>query len=234
MEDPCARLFQRLTPHLVRACELNAQLGAAVATSEKFDALLEAVDGAVLVLDGRGRLLTVNAGASAMLRSGGLIRVGGSGQMRFVAPQANTAWLRTLGEALNAQAMNGGSAHVLRVIDGGATSTVTVLPLRLMAAGWHHTEHAARVLVVIKRTDAVTALPSKPLLRAMYGLSSAEADVALKIASGGDVHTAAEDAGVARATVRNQLQSAMQKMGVRRQADMVACIHGAVPRLKLP
>lgn len=58
------------------------------------------------------------------------------------------------------------------------------------------------------------------LLARLFGLTRAEARVAASIALGADSRDLAERKGVSVQTVRTQLKSAMQKMGVRRQVQM--------------
>ena len=54
-----------------------------------------------------------------------------------------------------------------------------------------------------------------------YGLTRAEARVALHIIDGGDIASYARAAGVSAGTVRSQLKSVFAKAGVSRQAELV-------------
>ena len=58
-------------------------------------------------------------------------------------------------------------------------------------------------------------------LRAVFGLTLAEAAVALHIANGGNMRNFAEQRKLSRHTARNQLQQVFDKTGVRRQAGLV-------------
>jgi DNA-binding NarL/FixJ family response regulator len=71
------------------------------------------------------------------------------------------------------------------------------------------------------------------MLKILYGLTTAEANVAVHLASGETVSDAAESLGVSRTTLRNELVAAMAKLGVHRQAEMVALVAGLTPRVDL-
>ncbi|HET8791057.1 MAG TPA: helix-turn-helix transcriptional regulator [Modicisalibacter sp.] len=71
---------------------------------------------------------------------------------------------------------------------------------------------------------SVTLMPEcrgDPHPYTMYGLSPAEGRLAALLVSGLSLREAASEAGVAYSTVRSQLNSLFQKVGVRRQVDLV-------------
>lgn len=61
-------------------------------------------------------------------------------------------------------------------------------------------------------------------LRACYGLTEAEAKLAAYLAIGETLDAAADQFEIAKATARNQLASIMAKVGVHRQAELVAAL----------
>ena len=79
---------------------------------------------------------------------------------------------------------------------------------------------------------AAPGLPSEELLGALFGLSRAEARLALGLLMGRSTAECARIAGVGVATVRSQLHSIFTKTGVRRQAQLVALL-SRVPALRL-
>ena len=62
------------------------------------------------------------------------------------------------------------------------------------------------------------------LLGEAFGLSPAEANLAIAIEAGVTVEAYARTGGVSVATIRTQLQKAMQKLGVQRQLDLARSI----------
>jgi DNA-binding CsgD family transcriptional regulator len=65
---------------------------------------------------------------------------------------------------------------------------------------------------------------SENVLRQCFRLSGAEARLAKKLATGKTVDAAAEELGISRDTARHELKSVFAKLGVHRQAELVALI----------
>jgi DNA-binding CsgD family transcriptional regulator len=63
--------------------------------------------------------------------------------------------------------------------------------------------------------------PSATLLRRLFGLTRSEAEVAVRIARGGDVKEIAEELSVSLATVRTHLQHVFDKTDTHRQSELV-------------
>ena len=63
-------------------------------------------------------------------------------------------------------------------------------------------------------------------VKALFRLGPAEADIAVQLARGSDIQEIAVVRGVTINTIRTQLASAMVKVGVRRQAELVAAVAG--------
>jgi DNA-binding CsgD family transcriptional regulator len=80
--------------------------------------------------------------------------------------------------------------------------------------------HTALILVDLDGSP----LPSPAALQTMFGLTAAEAQLALAIARGETPAGVARTRGVALATVRSQLASVLGKTQTRRQAELVALL----------
>ena len=106
-----------------------------------------------------------------------------------------------------------------------------LLPLRPAGGDAALTVAGPRALLVVQ--EARSASLPKDLLRSLYRLTNAEAALVLQIASGASVADAAEAGSVTLTTARNQLAAAMAKVGVNRQAELVAAIAALAPRLSL-
>ncbi|MEM8813006.1 MAG: helix-turn-helix transcriptional regulator, partial [Pseudomonadota bacterium] len=68
------------------------------------------------------------------------------------------------------------------------------------------------------------------LLQQVFGLTAAEAKLSAALGTGADLTSFAEGNQISRYTARNQLSSALSKLGLRRQSDLVALVN----RLHLP
>lgn len=230
LEDVCARLLNRLGPHLARAFEVNERLAAAAATEAMLAGLIDSIDGAAIILGPEARVLALNRQAEALARRASLFRISLPGRLAFRNPAHEASFRRSLAVALGA--LSHGAPYAFPAGDSEAGPiTVMLLPLRPAGGGGALTVAGPRALLVVQ--EARSASLPKDLLRSLYRLTNAEAALVLQIASGASVADAADAGGVTLTTARNQLAAAMAKVGVNRQAELVATIAALAPRLSL-
>jgi len=106
-------------------------------------------------------------------------------------------------------------------------SIVHIVPVRGAANGIF----MAALCVLVITTVARIGVASSQAIQCMFDLTPAEARVAHGIALGKTVDELAHEAGLAGATVRNQLKSVFSKTGVSRQADLVGILAGTALNL---
>jgi DNA-binding CsgD family transcriptional regulator len=87
--------------------------------------------------------------------------------------------------------------------------------------------HAIAVLV----NPDERSLPATRTLQQNFGLTPAEARLALILQAGDDLRSAAANLGVSPETVRKQIKSIFAKTGVKRQVDLVALIANLLPNI---
>jgi DNA-binding CsgD family transcriptional regulator len=68
--------------------------------------------------------------------------------------------------------------------------------------------------------------PPQDALKAAFGLTPAETQLAIQISSGETLDLIADEMGISKETARNQLKSIFQKTGVHRQSELVAILSG--------
>lgn len=84
---------------------------------------------------------------------------------------------------------------------------------------------------ILLHDPEASAAPRADVLRLVYGLSPAEAKIAVLLAEGLTIADASEDLRISALTGRNQIGAAMSKMGVSRQAELVAAVLRLAPRI---
>jgi len=84
---------------------------------------------------------------------------------------------------------------------------------------------AGQVVVAI-RSGGARSPGLADRVKSLFRLGPAEADIAVQLARGSDIQEIAVARGVTINTIRTQLASAMVKVGVRRQAELVAAVAG--------
>lgn len=198
--------------HLIRGEKLWRALGLRQAAFDQFDTLLETSREALFFLDDRFRLVRRTATADVLLREGGALRVSGGG-LRANGLRADAALRRALTIALL-----GGTPDPVAVAgtrpDNGVMLSVARLGERALAGVSN-----ARCLLVAARP----LLPPDPTarLRERWGLTAAEAELALALRAGDRLRAVADRRGVSINTVRNQLSAVFDKTGCHRQQDLV-------------
>lgn len=186
---------------------------------------------AILVVNDRRQLLYANPVAEALLEAGSVVTCDGSLRVDFTQRSAAMAFA--------------GAIYSIRLLDmAHATEFFAAEP----ATDARYLCRTAR-LVQDKATEwsfaslvgtaepclLVTLQPLSDdrdpgaLLRSQFGLTQGEAVISLALSEGKSPAEIAEDRDVSIHTVRNQIKSAMGKLGVRRQAELVrevlrACI----------
>lgn len=231
LEAPLARLLGIIGPHLVRAVEVNDRLTTATLTRQGLDGLLGRIDGPAFIVAAAGRLLQSNGAGERLLNAGALVRRSSTGQLAFQAPRQDAVFRRALAAACDpAGAGSEVTARVTCPRTGDAT--LMVLPLSSATTAPSPSQPGRLALVIIRPLDAPPRCPRR-LLRQHFGLTAAEAEVAALIAGGRDVADIAEAHGVSQKTVRNQLAAIMDKMNIRRQAELIILIASLVPGLAL-
>lgn len=205
-------VLRALSPHLRQVLRLHRRLSPALALGATLRELLQRLDHPVLFLDAEARLTDCNpaatsalAGPAGWLRSvGGRLQVAVAGTWQGIAPQLQL--LRTAGHLqlalLNSQGRD--ATLDLRLVQGAAQDTVAIHPALAVC------------------TLTLNAADPAQALRTRHGLTAAEARVAVQIAQGRTASEIAAAGGVAMSTVRTHIAAALSKLGLARQAQLVA------------
>lgn len=231
LEPECANLLRRLTPHITRAFEVNSRLQASVATTDALARMFDQIADAAVIVGLHGTIIAMNTHADQLLRSGILVRLHNGKRLAFCNPDQEQAYRHALRDAHDSART--GAPFAFPVPNGlNSNGLVLVLPLRRQRESMALSTQQPLAMVII-RTQDNSNQPPKQLLQTLYGLSRAESEVALLILAGLDTREAAEQQGVAHTTLRNQLASVMFKLGVKRQAQLVARILELTPQVSL-
>lgn len=212
------RAFESLAPQIRAAVRTQMALegqGAALVGGA-----LEAVGVAAFVCDASGRVQVHTPAAEAALRRGVLrLRGGRLGAQRDEDARALEAAVRRAVYGLTPNGPPLLDTVVLRdpVLGGGVEVVdVVTLPPRPYAFGFQ-----PRALAIVRgaRREAGEIVH---VLRLAFGLSPAEAEIAVRLADGESREEIAEARGASIETVRSQVKSLFAKVGVRRTGELAA------------
>ena len=216
-----------MLPHLQRATQTRATLAALNSLGWSLLDAFELLPSGVLLLDSRGTILFSNKEARRILRQCDGIECR-KGQL------VGSCRLPTLSLDTGAQATNpvaranrsdwGGIILVPRP-SGRAPYLVVVAPLRSESAVEAGDDPALPAIAVVFVHDAAEERTDEhELLRSEFGLTGAEAQVAMHIASGLRVQDIADLRSVKPNTIRSQLKSIFHKTHTHRQSQLGALI----------
>lgn len=229
LENPGAVFLRRIGPHLLRAFEVNDRFAAAAVKEQALEALIESVDGPAALVSAKGKVAIINRSGEKLMRAETLIRMGTDGRIGFLKSRHQDLFRRAL--AASSTGADAGALSGFHVIDrAGSAYAISVLPLRPASSAPFMSPPSGLALLTFRDSALKTRQPVA-LMQRVFGLTEAESKIAAAIASGFSVAQAAERQKVSRVTARNQLNAAMAKLVVHRQAELAAKIASLSPRL---
>jgi DNA-binding CsgD family transcriptional regulator len=224
--------LQRLTPHLSRALDATMQVGRIADRVETLAALLHVMPNPALLLDRSGRIVHANSAAEQLLDAADGLSFDRDGRLQLAAvlPAESDALAQALALALDVAAGTGVrlSEPVLVTRPSGA-GLLLVVPVPLPPPAFELWEllDTARVLVLIVDPSSQSG-SAGPILRKTFGLTAAEARVALLVGRGLSGPQTALALGISTDTAKTHLARCFDKMGVRSQV-MLARLINALP-----
>ena len=207
---------RRLAPHLRRAVLISRLLEARSLASAPFEATLDALGSAVLLVDAGAGIVHANERAEAMLQKGDPIaRMNG----RLVIPRELIKGQfeeSVATAALDEESLRYGAGLPVRGLDGTGM-VVHVLPLRRRSL-----RPSARAVAAVF-VSPPSSEPRLPLeaMRVLYDLRPAEVRVLELIAAGVNGNGVAEALGISRNTAKTHTLRLFDKLGVHSRAELV-------------
>ena len=224
--DQDVATLERLVPHLQRAARLHLQIGELRLRDQAVEAALDRLPYGVVIADATGRTLVVNRAAKQMVAANdGLLLRGG--HLAAARTEETAALARHVAEAVQTAGRcngQGGGAVLVSRPSGRRPFAVLIAPLSpdVSLAAQHQ---APAALILITDLESRPELLGKRLAE-LFGLTPAEACLAVALAGGKRLEDVAEERGVRMPTLRSQLRAVLGKTGTRRQADLMRLIVG--------
>jgi DNA-binding CsgD family transcriptional regulator/PAS domain-containing protein len=213
-------LLERLLPHMQRAVQLHLRLASLQARSSAAEEALDHLPCGVVLVDACGKVLFLNRAAQSVIAAadGLTVREG-------VLIAATSEDTRALGKLVVEAAATGvgagtspGGALTLSRPSMSTPLPVLVTPLR---GQWMlPAERRAAAAVFVTDPNRCATVAGRQLVE-LFGLTPAEAQLAVALLAGKRLARIAADRGVQVPTVRNQLRAVLAKTGTGRQAELV-------------
>lgn len=215
--------MNQLVPHLQQFMHLRTRLGDLEGRVACMEQALNRIGSAVFICNKDGKILYQTVQAEELLRDRS--EVFASNRILSVKQsQANTK-MKTL--IRNATAASRGEDQspggALRVDDGNGMLEVIVTPIRYAPPGGLLGASSPCAAVFMREVGAPRIIAPE-VLSALYSLSKAEADIAIRMSQGISIARIADLRGVSVQTVRKQTQTLYLKTETTSQSQLVALV----------
>lgn len=211
--------FRFILPHLERAVSIGFRLGTFGVTQQFSLQILDANLSGIIVLDEEGCVVFANRAARQIASDNEGFIVSTKGVS--LRHEVDNGKLQSLiGRALNIANGEGvNPAGVMQALrpSGKRPFSVLVSPLSKTSLALTRIRPAACVVI----TDPEAPTVSHNVLRKLYGLAPAEIRLAIKLAGGISLHTAASELAISYKTARTQLATIFRKTSTSRQGELV-------------
>ncbi|WP_160152291.1 helix-turn-helix transcriptional regulator [Microbulbifer sp. ALW1] len=212
------RFLHLLTPHLKQTFSLAEKIGQLEARSEFLSHSLDQFNTGVVVLDRHGGLHWSNHCARQIIQRSRHLSLSGT-KLRCAASSDQ----RMLTELIDRAGTEPGTRFV------GALGAAWESPLQLLAVPMPAAGPAAAPYIALYLSESEVRLNLQAMdIVQLFGLTPAEARLAIALCEGNSVNEYAATLGIAVGTVRIQLKSIFSKLGVHRQPELVRMIGSSI------
>ena len=213
------KLVGGLVPHLQQALRAQSNLTALTQSNTDLVGALEAVRHGIIIVGPDWWVINLNTAAERILRAEDGLQMR-STTIAATSMPADRKLQRALHAALNhdGSRVRGGLSFVCERPSGKRPYVVHVLPLHHAATDEISSDTRALVLIIDpdQRPE-----PAPALLRRLYGLTTTEGEIAVRIAQGAELKEISDELSVSITTVRKHLQHVYDKTDTHRQAELV-------------
>lgn len=223
LDRPWRQLVEYLSPHLQQAFNIARTLATNGIEKQALVNVNDPNAAGFLVVTQSGRITFTSSYAEKLLEMGDVVQCRAGRRIHF----ANLKLKQTFHVALNDQS----SAHSIDLTSStsGLSLMCRIAPLFMdgleyQPSGICFGNGEQSYLITLSHQPVSSDLTMR--LMSQFKLTQNEAQVAMRIADGNSTREIAELRGTSVSTVRNQIQSVMEKMCARRQSEIVAKILG--------
>jgi|tagenome__1003787_1003787.scaffolds.fasta_scaffold20911298_1 DNA-binding CsgD family transcriptional regulator len=213
------KLISGLVAHMGQALRTQDKLRTLADSAVELAGALEVVRHGVIIVAGEHLVINLNSAAERIIRAedGLCMR---SGRIAAISTRADQELYSAIRNALAGEpstVRTGRSLTCLRP-SGKRPYVIHVLPSHRRNADAPLRQPMALVLVIDPEDESE---PAAALLRRLYRLTEAEAEVALHVMHGADLKQVSEELSISYTTVRTHLQHVFDKTDTHRQAELV-------------
>jgi DNA-binding CsgD family transcriptional regulator len=218
------RAVEFLLPHVRRAWSIQQKVWVLQAA----EVVLDSIPVGVVLLTRDERLVYTNRAAETIFQDDDGLALK-AGLLLATDPAANTSIRNAIRSAARFELLSDSNGAFL--VDRKSMRRpyqIAILPIRRQ---FQHFAGMGAPAVLVLITDPEREIPvAQKLIEKLYSLTSKEAKLAKKLATGMSPAEAAGDLGITYQTARTHLKRIYSKMGISRQSELVALL-SRVPKL---
>lgn len=221
--DEDLAMLNLLVPHMAIAYQLHEELRGHRQRRNALAAVVDRFAHGVVMLDDAGRVVTANRAGDRILAAGdGLSRL--DGRVRAADPGSNKRLQAQISRVVGSERMAGGPRSrreepvAIERTSGARAYTAVVWKFAQPEPGVADAVAAGLFIADPEEHN----LPMLSVLRSLYRLTEAEADLVALLCDGHSMESAAAARSVTIQTARGQLKSIFSKTGTKRQGDLIA------------
>ena len=214
------RMLGRLVPHIANALRVNWCVGASQTHQRQAEEALNQLNAGLFLLENDGQIVFANRMAQALLRKGDEIK---AREGKLVATRQRDHAL--FSEFIVRAAGQATDIHTVQAIrierDAGRRPLQTwAAPLPRHPGNFLRQSSPSDLMLVVIDPE-LSAAPPIEALRALYGLTDAEARLTCALLEGTQFEDYAERVGISMNTARTHLKSVFAKTDTDRQAELM-------------
>jgi PAS domain-containing protein/DNA-binding CsgD family transcriptional regulator len=225
-EDREVAPLERLVPHLQRAARLHLQMREMRLQNQAVEIAVDRLPFGVVIADATGRALIVNRAAADMAAANDGLHLR-DGRLATARTEDTAALTRYVAEAVRTAGRRngqGGGALLVPRPSGCRPFALLIAPLS-PGASLVAQHQVPAVLILITDLERRPQVLGRRLVE-LFGLTPAEACLAVALVAGKRLEDIAQERGVRMPTLRTQTRAILYKTGTARQADLIRLIVG--------
>lgn len=215
-----------LLPHFKRAVTLHSRMGLIETERLLYSTTMDRMLVGTVVFDERGEVLRTNGVADALLATKDGIRIAQNGLHADFAVE-DKELQRLISVALASKGAKPAVPEAMSLTRRSGRPNLGVLVRPVPVGEWSEERHRPAAVAFIRDPDRRSQI-SQEMIRHLFGLTGAEASLALLLANGLTLDEAAAELKIRKNTIRAHLRSIFAKTGVRRQTTLVHMLLSSV------
>ncbi|MCD7059645.1 helix-turn-helix transcriptional regulator [Pelagibacterium xiamenense] len=228
LRQEATRVLERLAPHMVRAARIFHFRQHHPMENQFINNILQLLPFPIVLVERDGRVQSMNSRADVLARKMEAVFLSADGYLYAVDP-ADDVKLRSRISELGQACRQSSEIVVLKKHDNSGHYFVSIMTLgpaidTAGSPGYEHYGTAGRRLALIIQDSAEALRLTHDALWRIFGLTSAEAELASSLLSGRTIGEYAIEREISKQTLRNQLASIMRKTDTSRQSQLVALL----------